>query len=550
MTVLGTLLMIVPLLGGMADLKMLANSVWHEVKTCRGAPKTERKVFMGLLVTPWAGENEPLLYLDRARRVPITFKRLFENVGGFGGTGSGKTSGPDASVAMGAMAGGAAMLISGPKHNSLEKVQDWAWATQRELDVVPIRPGVRFNVNDWLLRRKKDRRAVVKEVVDMVRELTTLSHRGNQQGLAPDHPFFSTEADRWNGAAVTIDLYSNQSMSVERVLKIMQTAPNSPAAARGASFCRDQCQRALNNASANIYPEVRKAANLLMIEIPTYDSRLRGDCLASAMVLWSALDRYPLNTMFTGKSDLTPDDMFKGNGKIFVVEMPISEGVESLIAFCIWKIALYKLLMDRCGKEDQRPCVVMLQEGQEYITAPSDYKFVATCREASACYYYSSQSVASAIAGIGEPAFNAMAACLNTQIFAQNPCTVTNDYASGLFGQYLKKKVTVSGATHGTQLPDFPRLKEFRRERSIFTGVKDPQATIGYEWEPVYRPEVFAHLLRGGNKRALVETRIRLLSEDEDRKSLAYETFFNQDLCDDPWGKTRWSGGRDIVTLA
>jgi hypothetical protein len=501
---------------------------------------------------PWYPLDKPLCYLDRARKVPVTFKRLCQNVGLWAGTDVGKTSAVDATLSMAAIAGGASLLTNAPKFNSAEMVRGWTTAVGREKDFRLIGPGVRFNVWQWLLKRRPERMAVIREVVDMVRELTTLANRGTGLKVGTDHPFFSIFADKLNAACCTVDLYANNSISVETVLRTMQTIPQSRAEARhGKSFCKTQCEKALRNSPIGALPEVKKAADFLMIEMPGYDSRLRGDCLASALVLWSSMDRFPLSSMFApGQSDLTPTDLLKGG--IFVVNMPLAEGNEGLIATGIWKMSWMKACLDRCGLKDQRPSMLLLQEAQEYVTAPSDFRFVPVCREASACYYYSSQSVATVVALIGQEAFDALAACLTTQIFCNNTCTLSNEFASGAFGQYLKKKITVSGEPKPRVVPRFPVPQRFRRQTPDYEDrwISKPQLSASLEWEPVYRPEVFLNLQRGGGKDALVEARVRMMSEDK-QKPIAHECYFNQNLYTDPFREPGgWCRGKDIVTLS
>jgi hypothetical protein len=80
--------------------------------------------------------------------------------------------------------------------------------------------------------------------------------------------------------------------------------------------------------------------------------------------------------------------------------------------------------------------------------------------------------------------------------------------------------------------------------------ISKPQLSASLEWEPFYRPEVFLNLQRGGGKDALVEARVRMMSEDK-TKSIAHECYFNQNLYKDPFREPGgWCRGKDIVTLS
>lgn len=212
--------------------------------------------------------DRPLFHLDNARKQPVRIGHVIENIAVFGSTGAGKTSGPDRSLAISQMAAGFAMLASLPKSNSAEELREWAELGRRERDLIIVDDSgaTRFNVLDWLLRRRKNRRAVVKEVVDMIAEISGLAARSRLGQSSNDQKFFADMADRINAAVAVIDLYGHDSLSVSRCLQIIQTIPATGHAAQTEmSPCREMCERALKRAPDEALSEVRKAADFLML---------------------------------------------------------------------------------------------------------------------------------------------------------------------------------------------------------------------------------------------------------------------------------------------
>lgn len=468
-------------------------------------------VFVAMLNTKYFNQSSDTADKRGAPRVLLHFGRGeekftaytvdndVENIAVFARTGEGKTTRVDRTFVVARMLAGYGMICSCPKPNTAAEIAEWARSAHCSRRLVIVRPdgNWRFNVLNWLVQRNGHFN--VTEAVLFLKEIAEIYERGRMTDGGGDSKFFTQMADRINHAVMVIDLHANGSISVERCLKLIQTIPESVHAAQSQpSYCTDMCAKALKNCPEMYLEEVRGAVDLMAQELPALDARPRGSCTVSASVVWSNLGKRPLSELFTGESTITPDCI--PQGAIVCIDTPLSIGAAGKAAFVLWKMAAQKVLADRAGQREVRPCSLFIGEAANYLST-SDHAFVSVCRDTTTNVHFSLQSYAGALAEIPKVHFESILANTNTRVYGGQSDPQSVEAASLDFGE--KEVVEWSGS--GQKGSFEPFAGSMMSNVSYSAGIKRKRNLP---------PEAFASMLRAVGRDGKMQAFVRMLSAE------------------------------------
>jgi len=512
-------------------------------------------LFSGMIPTLFANEpadprkavDRKLLYLDNARKQSIRVGHVVEGVGVLGGTGSGKTSGPDQSIIKSEMLDrgpndpGFGMLCTAPKSTTAAEIAEWAYDTGREKDVVIVDQSGKyvFNPLDWIAKHAAGP-AVIQESVNLLSEIGEVTQRGKMRDAGGESKFFTMNGERLSHGVMVVDYYGNGSIVPKRCLQMIQQIPESVAAAQtGRGLVVETCQRALNKCTKDQLAEVRVATDFLTLEMAGMEPRVKSNIIISTTVMWSVFTP-PMDRMFTGESNITPEAI---NDAIIVIDVPLSKGNVAKTAFMPWKWCTERYLLSRIGQPNLRPATIFLAEGSNYVSS-SDYAFVSMARESLSSYHYSGQSISQLLSEIPENHVNALLSCLNLRLYCQSDCPITCAHASADLGEHDVMVPSMSGKTADTALHPFTS----RRTSPKGPLLQDSTTTLSMQRKPAFPPEDFMRLRRGGGKEALVESVVRILGQ---YGMEGHKVFFDQNVGKKKRGwLDRLRVGGDVVTIA
>lgn len=483
-----------------------------------------------------------LFYLDNARKCPVRIGHVIEGVGVLGGTGSGKTSGPDQSIIKAEMLAGFGMLCTAPKATTAQEIAEWASECGREKDVKIVDQSGKyvFNPLDFIAKHA-DGPAVIQESVSLLSEIGEVGQRGKMRDSSGESKFFTMNAERLSHSVMVVDYYGNGSIVPKRCLQMVQQIPESGAAAQtGRGLVVETCQRALNKCAKAQLAEVRVATDFLTMEMAGMESRVKSNIIISTTVLWSVFTP-PLDRMFTGESNITPDAI--NDGAIIIIDVPLSRGNVAKTAFMPWKWCTQKMLLGRIGQPNLRGATLFLGEASQYVST-GDYFFTALARESLSSYHFSTQSISQLLSEIPENHANAILSCLNLRLYCQSDCPISCAHASADFGQYDAIVPSISGKSDDAVLHPFTS----RRKTGMGPLIMDPTTTLATVRKPVFTPEDLMTLRRGGGDDALVGALVRIL---EKTGMESHRVFFDQNVGKKKRGwLDRFRSDGDVVTLA
>jgi hypothetical protein len=480
----------------------------------------------------FATGSTPLLRFERGKEGLYTVAQSCESILTLSGTGGGKTSAIDATVCIAMMAKGYGILAASAKGDAADDIERWAAIAGRSGDVIRIRADGRhvFNFLDWVVRRSGGE-AQINQAVDMLREMREVSGRGRLTSSGNENQFFEDKADQLNAAVMHVSFHAVGRIDADVCLRVINTIPQTPYEAQTTkTFCREMCEKALENCPEGQLDELRRDVEFLMIEMVSVQDRTRSSIVVTSTVAWNALTHPPLSRLFLGPSVITPQAIL--DGAIVCIDVPLSYGSGSRAAFVLWKMATQMAVLDRLkpgvASDDLRPVCVLAPEYHQYASS-SDYVYTSICRQARGSLYLSTQSLNSLFAecGSGETGRAKMLALLstiNTRIYGCQSDDESLRFSSSDFGEQWVMRAGASG-------------KPADSFWSVPGTVENYSVSYSPQREPLVPHESFQRLRRGtGAAGMLVGAYVRTLGPHGVR---CYEVFFDQTI---GTGQKVWRG--------
>jgi hypothetical protein len=211
------------------------------------------------------------------------------------------------------------------------------------------------------------------------------------------------------------------------------------------SYAAQVLQRMAKSPAVPIDGQLQQAALEYWFEqFPRIPEKTRGSILIS---LSANLDRFKsgrMRKLFCDRTTVVPEMAF--HGKIILMAIPVLTYQEDgIVGQLIVKNSFQKAVEFRNSLERSQqlcPVFVWADESQHMVTARDD-EALATCRGSRCCMVYLTQTLPSYYAKLGKDktdAVDGLVGKFGTQIFHQNACHRTNEYASKLIGRALQQR--------------------------------------------------------------------------------------------------------------
>lgn len=417
----------------------------------------------------------------------------------FGGTGSGKTSGPAKHLAHAYLENDFGGLVLCAKPEERRQWQKWAADTGRTADLVIVNAGGqhRFNFLDWEASRSGKGGGLTINIVALLDEIA-----GAMAGAAGkaadsgsgDNKFFDDALHHMNTNLVDLPLFAGIPVSLPLLRAIVNTAPQSLEEANSDKWREGpgECSallRASDEITATANQDTRadfeECRNYWIQEFPNLSEKTRSIITLSFSMLVRPFITRPLRRLFSTDTTITPEATF--NGKIIIIDLPVQEyRLAGRVAALAWKYCFQIAVLRRPEpppREYHRPVFLWTDEAQNFVSK-FDTEWHAVARSAAGCSVMLVQTREALRSVLGNnDAVDALLANLQCKFFCQNSSIDTNEFASKLLGErYLDITTTSVNSGRGDQ------------------GQGSAGASITEQRRRYVEPGRFATLKRGGER--------------------------------------------------
>jgi hypothetical protein len=394
----------------------------------------------------------------------------------FGATGSGKTSGPASHFGHSYLAHGFGGVVLCSKKDERPMWEQWAEETGRTRDLIIIdKSGKwRFNFLEWEASRAGEGAGLTINIVALLDEIAgaIASGAGKAEGGGGDNKFFEDALHYLNTNLVDLPMFAsygtNNSLPVSLPLmrSIVNTAPQSLREAQsdewkhGGGECAAilrAAAEATKTADEDTRADFEECRAYWEQEFPNLSDRTRSIITLSFSMLVRPFITRPLRKLFSGETNVTPEDTFKG--KIIIVDLPVQEFfLAGRVANLAWKYCFQRAVLGRMQPTDGsflRPVFLWADEAQNFITE-FDAAYQAVARSAGGCTVYLVQNRESLLRVLHSPsAVDSLLGNLQCKCFCQNSSIETNDWAAKLLGERWRSITSINA---GRSNPTGPGL--------------------------------------------------------------------------------------------
>jgi hypothetical protein len=394
-----------------------------------------------------ADPDAPILLLNGRDR--FTLRNAFEGIHIFGAPGSGKTSGSGQTIARAFLRAGMGGLVLCSKPSEVERWQDYAHANGRESSLFLFDEQQGFNFIEYALARYG--MDSITNVIGILMRVLDDARKAQGKSGSDDSPFWDESITQILQHSIPVLYSAYGTVTVESILDFAVNAPENAerwkaAAQDVASNCAALALRTMSDAPLKPLPppERKRLLSYWMTgEWQKMDIKTRSNVLSSLTSRLGLFRHGRLRDCFCGKTTVIPEMMF--HGAIIVMAMPVQANeTEGRLGQMVFKYMAQLAIESRNAlperRHRERPVFLWVDEAHRFISV-KDEQFLAECRESRACCVFLSQGLPSYYAALGEretKRVDGLIGKFSTQIFHQNACHHTNEYASKTVGRGLQ----------------------------------------------------------------------------------------------------------------
>lgn len=367
-------------------------------------------------------------------RVPWTFGHSFEGLFVSGATGSGKTSGTGRATARAMLRAGYGGLVLCAKADEPDLWERYAQEEGRTGDVLRFGPGrgLGFNFLDYEIGRGGVGGGLAMNAVEVLMQMAEVG------GAAKNN-----EDDTWQKAArhalenaMELCRLAGVSITMHRLYEVL----TGPTETYQQLVTQAEGRTSATDADREDLVAVR---NYFEREWQPMADRQKSGVLMSITAVISPFQRGALRDLFTKETNVTPEDAFAG--KIIVVDLPVKAFHEAgRMAAVVWKYLFQRAAERRTGGEHTRPLFLFADEAQLFVTS-ADAIFQTTARASRVATVYLTQNLPNLYAelggdGRGKARVDSLLGNLQTKVFHQNACSVTNAWTAETIARVLVRR--------------------------------------------------------------------------------------------------------------
>ena len=393
----------------------------------------------------------PLLFLNGADR--LTLRQAYEGIHVFGAPGSGKTSGSGQTIARAFMRAGMGGLVLCSKPSEVSRWQQYAAENGRESSIFIFDRGQGFNFIEYALARYGVES--ITNVVGILMRVLDDARKARGKSGSDDSPFWDESIEEILQHSIPVLYSAHGTVTIQGILNFVVNAPV------GAEKWKEVAKNiegnptalALRNMSASplnpLPPDdcKRMVSYWMTGEWQKMDEKTRGNVITSLTSRLGLFRHGVLRDCFCGNTTVIPEMMF--HGAVIVLAMPVQANeTEGRLGQMVFKYMAQLAVEGRNAlpeRHRERPVFLWVDEAHRFISV-KDEQFLAECRESRCCCVFLSQGLPSYYAALGEretKRVDGLIGKFGTQLFHQNGCHHTNEFASKIIGRGLQMRRTV-----------------------------------------------------------------------------------------------------------
>jgi len=403
----------------------------------------------------------PLVLLNGQDR--LTLRQAYEGIHVFGAPGSGKTSGSGQTIARSLMRAGMGGLVLCSKPSEIERWQQYAAENGRENSLFIFDREQGFNFIEYALARYGV--DSITNIVGIIMRVLDDARKARGKTGGDDSPFWDESIEEILKHAIPVLYSAHGTVTIQGILDFAVNAPVGDEKWKevAKNIEGNPTALALRNMSAApvnpLPPEdsKRMVSYWMMGEWQKMDERTRGNVLSSLTSRLGLFRHGMLRDCFCGKTTVIPEMMF--HGAVIVLAMPVQANeTEGRLGQMVFKYMTQLAIEGRNSlpeRHRERPVFLWVDEAHRFISV-KDEQFLAECRESRCCCVFLSQGLPSYYAALGEKEtkrVDGLIGKFTTQIFHQNGCHHTNEFASKIIGRGLQMRRTLGqnrSSSHST----------------------------------------------------------------------------------------------------
>lgn len=358
-------------------------------------------------------------------------KDAYEGTQIFGGTGSGKTSGSGAALALSFLQQGFGGLVLTAKPDERALWEEYCAVTGRELTVFGPDSGYYFNFLEYEFSRGGLGAGLTSNVAELFASIAEINQGKAGGGM---EMYWMNALKQLLRRAIDLVTLATGTLSLPMLLDVIMSAPQSMEEAdseawNSGSFCAECLHEAEEKRTEANAPDLDHTKRYWLREFPALGDRTRSSILSMFTVIADGFMTGPIRKLFCTHLNIVPEETHLG--KIILIDLPVEVYNEvGVFAQLLWKLSWQRATARRePGKDGGIPAFLWADEAQ-FFASSNDLKFQATARSKRACTVYLTQNLPTYFDRIGQDRCNALLGNLQTKIFHSNGDHVTNTYAA------------------------------------------------------------------------------------------------------------------------
>ena len=399
---------------------------------------------------------EPLPPFDR--RTPLlsfgdgqdwTLNDAYQGTQVFGGTGSGKTSGSGAAIALSFLRRGFGGLILTAKPDERALWERYCKMTGRELTVFGRDMPFCFNFLEYEYSRGGLGAGLTSNVAELLAAIAEI----NQGKAGAMDAYWLNALKQLLRRAIDLLVIAEGTLSLPLLLDIIMSAPQSMQEACSDGWKTNSfCAKCIASAAAKKTPEneadLEHTKRYWLREFPALGDRTRSSIVSMFTVIADGFLTGPIRKLFCTRLNIVPEETHLG--RLILIDLPVEVYNEvGICAQSLWKHCWQRATARREPEKDGgRPTFLWADEAQ-FFSSTSDLQFQATARSKRTCTVYLTQNLPTYFDRAGQDRTNALLGNLQTKIFHANGCHATNTFAADTIARGIINRSSTNVSAQG-----------------------------------------------------------------------------------------------------
>jgi hypothetical protein len=378
-----------------------------------------------------------------------TLNDAYQGTQVMGGTGSGKTSGSGAAIALSFLRQGFGGLILTAKPDERELWERYCAMTGRELTVFGPGSGHYFN----FLEYENSRGGLGAGLTSNVAELFAAIAETNQGKSGAMEAYWMNALKQLLRRAIDLLVMANETLSLPLLLDVIMSAPQSIEEANSDgwkknSFCAKCIETATGERTQENEADLEHTIRYWLREFPALGDRTRSSIVSMFTVIADGFLTGPIRELFCTRLNIVPEETHVG--RLILIDLPVEVFNEvGICAQMVWKHCWQRATARRDPNSDGgMPCFLWADEAQ-FFCSKSDLQFQATARSKRSCTVYLTQNLPTYFDRAGQDRTNALLGNLQTKIFHANGCHATNTWAADTIARGITSRSSTNISSQG-----------------------------------------------------------------------------------------------------